>query len=66
MSQLKCNCYINGERKSKADRKTCTDVKTHIYNKQIDDHFGFADSDEESDEKEIESKSDGASQPGQA
>jgi hypothetical protein len=50
--QLKCNCYINGERKPKAARKTCTDYKKHIYNKQLDNHFGFADeeSDEESDE----------------
>ena len=69
--QLKCNCYIKGERKSKADRKTCTDVKTHIFNKQVQDHFGFVEesdeeTDEETDEKKIEAKSEGASQSGKA
>jgi hypothetical protein len=50
-SDIKCNCYINGMRKPKSDRKKCTDVKKHIWNKQIDDYFVFADdSDEDSDE----------------
>lgn len=69
--QLKCNCYIKGKRKSKADRKTCTDVKTHIFNKLVEDHFQIVEesdeeSDEETDEKKIEEKSEGASQPGKA
>ena len=56
--QLKCNCYINGERKPKTDRKTCTDIKTHIWNKQVEDHFGFAEEsdEEESDEEECDEK----------
>ncbi len=48
---IKCNCYINGERKSKLERKKCTDIKSHIWNKQVDDHFGFKMV-EESDEEE--------------
>lgn len=55
MSQeLKCNCYINGKRKAKADRKTCTDYKTHTWNKQVTDHFQIVEP--ESDEEECETE----------
>ena len=55
MSQeLKCNCYINGKRKGKEDRKICTDYKTHVWNKQVEDHFGIVES--ESDEEECKTE----------
>lgn len=59
MSQvIPCNCYINGIRKPKADRATCTDVRRHIANKQVADHYGMAEESSEDEKTEEDEKKD--------